>query len=582
MQSKKNLIQSLVDEGYLKTPEIISAFEQIDRADFVLDKHKENAYENHPLPIGHRQTISQPLTVAFMLELLCGGSPDAQGGRGPDSCVGKKILDVGSGSGWTTALLAHIVSNAERQATRDKGQGKVYGIERMPEICKFGQKNLAKYFDDSRAKIICGDGTLGLPEEAPFDKILAGATASKEIPEAWRKQLKVGGKIVAPARESIWLFTKKSETQWEEKEFPGFMFVPLISGKEQITDDRKQEISNKGIKKINKKWIIVLLAACLLSLAAIVNEAYFARASFSGTKTVTIPQGYGSRKIGELLKHEGIIRSKWIFVSYVSIRGKASSLKPGTYTFFSSPLPEIAADLIAGEAREVTLTFPEGWTAKDIAENLEEKHVMPAPEFLQAIRPENKKSYQEKFAFLKDGPSRQGLEGYLFPDTYRIYKDASAEDVVLRLLENFDKKLNTELREEIAKQKKTIFEIVTMASLIEREVRSDEDRAIVSGILWKRLNLGIALQVDATIVYLTGKRSTKVTREDLQIKSPYNTYLNRGLPIGPISSPGLSAIKAAIYPKKSPYLYYLSAPDGRTIFSRTLEEHNEAKTKYLR
>src|SRR3989344_4689112 len=209
MNSKESLISSLITEGYLKTPEIIDAFRTIAREDFVPEELRQEAYGNYPLPIGEGQTISQPLTVAFLLELL-------------EPRAGNKILDIGAGSGWTTALLAYIVGE----------KGEVFGIERIQKLCELGRKNLAKYFDESRTKIICGDGTKGLPEKAPFDKILTGAAASRDIPQAWREQLKVGGRIVAPVGGSIWLYVKKSETELEEKEFPGFVFVPLIKNKQ--------------------------------------------------------------------------------------------------------------------------------------------------------------------------------------------------------------------------------------------------------------------------------------------------------------------------------------------------------------
>ena len=208
-----DLINSLIQEGWLKTPEIIEAFQEIKRADFMPKDMKDLAELNEALPIGYGQTISQPLVVAFMIEQL---QPQAE----------EKILDIGSGSGWTTALLAHIVGPG----------GKVIAIELVPELKEFGEKNVAKYnFIKKRiAEFICVDGSKGYPNFATrpefvegFDKILASASA-EEVPQAWREQLKVGGRIVTPVRSSIWVLEKKSEDEFEETEHPGFAFVPLI------------------------------------------------------------------------------------------------------------------------------------------------------------------------------------------------------------------------------------------------------------------------------------------------------------------------------------------------------------------
>jgi protein-L-isoaspartate(D-aspartate) O-methyltransferase len=209
-----DLINFLIQEGWLKKPRIIEAFQKIKRVDFLPQDIKNLAELNEALPIGFGQTISQPLVVAFMLEIL-------------EPKEGEKILDIGSGSGWTTALLAHIVSGGKQN---EKPTGKVIAIEIVPELKEFGEKNVAKYnfIDKGVAKFICADGSKGYERESPYDKILASASARK-LPRAWKEQLKIGGRIVAPIENSIWLFHKKSEKEFQEIEYTGFVFVPLIA-----------------------------------------------------------------------------------------------------------------------------------------------------------------------------------------------------------------------------------------------------------------------------------------------------------------------------------------------------------------
>lgn len=214
------LIDSLIQDGWLKTPRIIEAFKKIKRADFLPEDLKDSTELNEALPIGFGQTISQPLVVAFMIELL---APEP----------GEKILDIGSGSGWTSALLSHIVSEKELKSKIKnkilKINGKVIAIEIIPELKEFGEKNTAKYnfIEKGIAEFICTDGSKGYKKQAPYDKILASASAPK-VPEAWKQQLKIGGKIVAPLGYSIWQINKESESHFLEKEYPGFSFVPLI------------------------------------------------------------------------------------------------------------------------------------------------------------------------------------------------------------------------------------------------------------------------------------------------------------------------------------------------------------------
>jgi len=303
------------------------------------------------------------------------------------------------------------------------------------------------------------------------------------------------------------------------------------------------------------RYFITLIVVIILIGGFWVWQGIYYPVSSDSDETVIflVKKGEGAKEISIHLKEQGLIRYASFFKIYALVQCQAEKLQAGEYEL--SPgmvVPEIVNKLASGNRIKKMITIIEGWTVKDIANYLEAEEIDPS------------------------------LEGYLFPDTYEIFPEDEIEEVIEIMLANFDKKLTSELREEISSQRKTIREIVIMASLIEKEVRTLEDKKIVSGILWKRLEWNIPLQVDAAIIYVTGRKTTKITKKELQIDSPYNTYKYKGLPLGPISNPGLESILAAIYPQESQYFYYLSTPEGETIFSRTLKEHNEANVKYLK
>lgn len=304
--------------------------------------------------------------------------------------------------------------------------------------------------------------------------------------------------------------------------------------------------------------------------------------SISGVKEFIVIKGESVKQTGQKLKQERFICDRFIFETYVWLTGKEKQFKAGRhYLSKNTNIRAIVNSLTSGQSlkNELTIKILEGWTIEEIADYLAKQGIVKKEDFLQAaIFSDN---YQ--FDFLKEIDSQTKiLEGYLFPDTYRIYQSAAAQEIVEKMIANFNQKFNSGLREEIKKQDKTVLQIVTMASILEKEASGDEDRAAISDIFWRRLKEGMGLQADATVNYITGKKTPAISREDAQIDSAYNTYKYRGLPPGPICNPGLSSIKAAIYPKANDYWYFLSTKDGKIVYGKNLEEHNLNKIKYLK
>jgi UPF0755 protein len=233
----------------------------------------------------------------------------------------------------------------------------------------------------------------------------------------------------------------------------------------------------------------------------------------------------------------------------------------------------------------VKITIPEGLTLKEIEDKLKTSGLWLEEKKLDQIKVSDFEAKLPK-EFLTNVSQDASLEGYLFPDTYIFDLNNSSDQIINKFLDNFIHQVPAEYLTEAKKQKKDFYQILTMASLLEKEVPDQNERYIASGILWKRISNDMYLQVDAAVCYgLTGDISAcnHLKYSDFKFDSPYNTYLHKGLPQGPICNPGLEAIKAALYPEKSPYWYYLSDPKtGKTIFSKNLEEHNKAILKYLR
>ncbi|MEI7621262.1 MAG: endolytic transglycosylase MltG [Candidatus Moraniibacteriota bacterium] len=324
---------------------------------------------------------------------------------------------------------------------------------------------------------------------------------------------------------------------------------------------------------------VVFLGGCFFYVR---NEIYFAQGSASKPRNIVVEKGDDALVIGEKLMQGGIISGKYFFVFYLWTTDKLHSLIAGVYEFPEGmQIPEVAKILTGGEVvpMSVKVTFPEGWTSKKMAEKLSESGFSSA-DFLKLANAPTKELI-EKYEFLQALPKGASLEGFLFPDTYYFAKDATAEEIIVKILKNFETKVFTLIKQDLISQEKSVFEIVTMASVVEGEVRNDSDRKIVAGLFWNRLKIGMPLQSDATLEYALGTNKFQHSIEETKLDSPYNTYRNKGLPPGPVSNPSLNSIVATLKPQATDFVYFLSDPKtGMTVFAKTYPEHLANKTKY--
>lgn len=321
-------------------------------------------------------------------------------------------------------------------------------------------------------------------------------------------------------------------------------------------------------------FVIIFISVSLVSYYRMVKTP---ASKVKVEKQFEIGKGEGVRDIAKALFEEKLLSHPTVFIIYLKQKGLTSSLKSGKYTLNTGmSILDIVNILTEGKVRSSKVTILEGWRAEETGSYLEKQGVGSEEDFLLNI----KKDYD--YDFLKDKPKGQGLEGYLFPDTYFLTPDTAQTDIIKMMLLNFDKKFTVDFRNEAVKQGLSMHEVITLASIVEKESGKKEDKELIAGVLKNRLSLGMPLQSDVTNHYIIGDWKKELTAEDLAINSPYNTRINKGLPPGPICSPGIDSIKAALFHKESDYLYYLAAKDGTTYFSYNQEEHDEKKAKYLR
>lgn len=327
-----------------------------------------------------------------------------------------------------------------------------------------------------------------------------------------------------------------------------------------------------------RTFLLFSLTLSLLALGVFFTLSYAednSHGSRRDTQRFIVNEGDNVLTLSEHLEDANIIASRYVLMWHLARIGKTHDLVAGTYGLSGDlTVTGIAFMITEGQviSRDVKITFPEGWNSKKMAERLT-ANGLPGADFLALVQ-EPKLEWRQTFDFLADAPTDASLEGFLFPDTYLFDRESSAEIIIEKMLTNFDKKLDVSLRAIVKAENKTLYETVTLASIVENEVKSVADRKMVADLFLRRLSIGQALQSDATLQYILGVDKIQHSFEETRTQSPYNTYINPGLPPGPIGNPGLVSLRATINPEKNSYFYFLNdTKTGETIFSVTFEEH---------
>jgi UPF0755 protein len=287
---------------------------------------------------------------------------------------------------------------------------------------------------------------------------------------------------------------------------------------------------------------------------------------------VLIPAGSTFRAAADSLADAKLIRWPRLFSIYGSFKGRDRTIRAGTYELPRGQSWDALIDALhTGRGVVATITIPEGWTLRRIIPYLAEELELPAESLRVAT--------QDSALRARLGVPTKDLEGYLFPDTYTIALGTTARQLVALMVARFEQIWRPEWTARLDTLRRTRHEIVTMASIIETEVQRAEERPVVSAVYWNRIRARMRLQADPTVLYALGRHQSRVLFRDLEVKSPYNTYRNDGLPPGPIAAPGAASLEAAVYPAQVPYLFFVAAPDGHHEFRRTMREHQLAIQK---
>ena len=331
--------------------------------------------------------------------------------------------------------------------------------------------------------------------------------------------------------------------------------------------ENKNEIFPDSFWK--KAGLAALGIVIFLAMAGGVYFYAFDRVGLHGTAMVYVPKDATGKDIADALESKGVIRSGRLFRFYARIAGSSNVLQSGTYKMKQGlTVKEAMEALRSGKTESVMVTVPEGYTVHQIALLLKQAGVPAADKFEREAASYAPLSYQY-------GPIAVPVkaEGFLFPDTYHIPLEYSAKQICDIMYQRTDKMLTPDIRRKAEAKQLTLHDLMTLASMVEREAKFKEDQVPIASVMLKRLAVGMPLQIDATIQYALGNPKEDLTIADTKIDSPYNTYTHQGLPPGPIGSPGLDAIEAVLAAQPGEYLYYVAQADGHHVFTRSYEEH---------
>lgn len=289
--------------------------------------------------------------------------------------------------------------------------------------------------------------------------------------------------------------------------------------------------------------------------------------------SIKITNGMTTTEIANNLQNHGIINNSLGFCILARLEGKDTDFKEGIYYFrVGMNINSVLNKLVEGpENQVVRVTIPEGFTVEDIAKLLEQKNLTTKEDFCKVAKDFAPYDYIQEAKQNKD--IKYAVEGFLFPDTYDFDKSYSAEQIMSIMVDNFDHKLTSQMREQAQAENLSIFKLITMASLVEKEAKFAEDRPIIANVFFKRLADGMLLQSDATIQYALNEHKEEFSIEDTKYDSPYNTYQHEGLTPGPIGNPGLASIEAVLHPQKTDYMYFVADNEGHNHYSVTYDEH---------